>query len=128
MNINDSSQRNSNQRAPHMNTSASQNPSSEEGIEHPYADIINLSRPLVRNHPPMSRDLRAAQFAPYATLTGHKELIESTEANTILEEPEIIPDFEHLIAEENPTAEDYLVNEDYLVIEDDLGSQTPELQ
>ena len=59
-----------------------------------YSDIIHLSRPAIKNRPPMSRDLRAAQFAPYAALVGHKEIIQNTEAENTFLEPEIIPDFD----------------------------------
>ena len=33
-----------------------------------YDDIINLSRPVSKNHRPMSMRDRAAQFAPFAAL------------------------------------------------------------
>ncbi len=36
-----------------------------------YDDIIHLPRPVSKNHPPMSRENRAVQFAPFAALTGH---------------------------------------------------------
>ena len=35
----------------------------------PYEDIIHLSRPP-SSHPKMSREARAAQFAPFAALFG----------------------------------------------------------
>lgn len=35
-----------------------------------YDDIIGLSRPAPHFHQPMSRHSRAAQFAPFAALTG----------------------------------------------------------
>ncbi len=35
-----------------------------------YADILDLPRPESRRHPRMSRLDRAAQFAPFAALTG----------------------------------------------------------
>lgn len=40
-----------------------------------YDDIINLSRPLSRKHPKMSLHDRAAQFAPFAALTGYEDAI-----------------------------------------------------
>ncbi|MBR1757332.1 MAG: hypothetical protein IJ744_01215 [Lachnospiraceae bacterium] len=43
-----------------------------------YDDIINLERPVSKKHPPMSRLSRAAQFAPFAALTGHAGAIEET--------------------------------------------------
>ena len=35
-----------------------------------YDDLLGLSHPVSRRHPPMSRLERAAQFAPFAALTG----------------------------------------------------------
>ena len=36
----------------------------------PYDDIIDLSRPVSKKHPPMPMAKRAAQFLPFAALTG----------------------------------------------------------
>lgn len=47
----------------------------------PYEDIIHLSRPP-SSHPKMSREARAAQFAPFAALSGHKEMVEEKERVT----------------------------------------------
>ena len=44
-----------------------------------YGDIIDLPRP-VSNRPRMSIENRAAQFAPFAALTGYHESVEDTEA------------------------------------------------
>ena len=41
-----------------------------------YADIINLQRPISYKRPPMPVIKRAAQFAPFAALTGHDEAIQ----------------------------------------------------
>lgn len=41
--------------------------------EEKYRDIIDLPHPISRKHPHMSLEARAAQFAPFAALTGHKE-------------------------------------------------------
>lgn len=40
-----------------------------------YDDIIDLPHPEPRTHPRMSLHDRAAQFAPYAALTGHSAAI-----------------------------------------------------
>ena len=40
-----------------------------------YDDIINLLHPTSKNHPRMSRQNRAAQFSPFAALTGYDEEI-----------------------------------------------------
>ncbi|MEE1266409.1 MAG: hypothetical protein UHH87_08995 [Akkermansia sp.] len=43
--------------------------------EDKYADIINLPHHVSRNHPQMSMGDRAAQFSPFAALTGHDAAI-----------------------------------------------------
>ena len=41
-----------------------------------YNDIINLPHHVSKKHPQMSMYARAAQFAPFAALTGYEGLIE----------------------------------------------------
>ena len=41
-----------------------------------YDDIINLPHHVSKFHKPMPMENRAAQFAPFAALTGHEEAIE----------------------------------------------------
>lgn len=48
----------------------------------PYDDIINLPHPVSQRHPQMSMHDRAAQFSPFAALTGHGAAIEETERET----------------------------------------------
>ena len=43
-----------------------------------YEDIINLPHHISRTHPQMPIYQRAAQFAPFAALTGHDEAIGQT--------------------------------------------------
>ena len=43
-----------------------------------YDDIINLPHHVSSRHPQMSMLNRAAQFAPFAALTGHAAAIEET--------------------------------------------------
>lgn len=43
-----------------------------------YNDIINLPHHVSKNHPQMSIEERAAQFAPFAALTGHSDAIKET--------------------------------------------------
>ena len=43
-----------------------------------YDDIINLPHPVSKRHKPMPIEDRAAQFAPFAALTGHQAAIEET--------------------------------------------------
>lgn len=45
---------------------------------HRYDDIIDLPHHVSRRHPPMSRHKRAAQFMPFAALTGYEQVIEET--------------------------------------------------
>ena len=44
----------------------------------PYDDIINLPHHISKRHPQMSLYDRAAQFAPFAALSGHDDAIEET--------------------------------------------------
>ena len=46
--------------------------------EEKYADIINLSHHQSKVHPRMSIYDRAAQFSPFAALTGHEAAIKET--------------------------------------------------
>ena len=43
---------------------------------HRYDDLLDLPHPTSPTHPRMSRHDRAAQFAPFAALTGYGEAIE----------------------------------------------------
>ena len=45
---------------------------------HRYDDIIDLPRPVSAAHRPMPRADRAAQFSPFAALTGHGAAISET--------------------------------------------------
>ena len=47
-----------------------------------YDDIINLPHPVSKKHPQMSLYDRAAQFSPFAALTGHEEAIRETARQT----------------------------------------------
>ncbi len=64
-----------------------------------YEDIINLPHPVSKKHPQMSMEERAAQFAPFAALTGHGEAIRKT-AEDVAERYEkdgFIPEAPHRI-------------------------------
>lgn len=50
----------------------------KERETHAYDDIIDLPHPDSRRHPRMSRLDRAAQFAPFAALTGYGAAVEET--------------------------------------------------
>ena len=47
-----------------------------------YDDMIYMEHPKSRNHPPMPIKKRAAQFAPFAALSGHNEAVRETERLT----------------------------------------------
>lgn len=47
-------------------------------MNNPYEDIMHLSRPVSARHLPMSMHDRAAQFSPFAALTGYDAAIEET--------------------------------------------------
>lgn len=49
-----------------------------ENISHKYDDIINLPHHVSKKHPQMQLHDRAAQFSPFAALTGHKAAINET--------------------------------------------------
>lgn len=44
----------------------------------PYDDIINLPHPTSAKHPRMPLSDRAAQFAPFAALSGHSAALVET--------------------------------------------------
>ena len=46
--------------------------------EEKYKDILYLEHHVSKVHPPMSMYNRAAQFASFAALSGHKEAIDRT--------------------------------------------------
>lgn len=50
--------------------------------EHNYNDIIHLPHHVSQRHPQMSLQNRAAQFSPFAALTGHHAAIQETERLT----------------------------------------------
>ena len=43
-----------------------------------YSDIIDLPHPVSKRHKPMPMQNRAAQFAPFAALTGYEDAIAET--------------------------------------------------
>ncbi|MEG0190984.1 MAG: YolD-like family protein [Lachnospiraceae bacterium] len=43
-----------------------------------YDDMLNLPHPVSKKHPPMQQMDRAAQFAPFAALTGYGDAIKET--------------------------------------------------
>lgn len=47
-----------------------------------YEDMLYLKRPISHNHPPMDIMDRAAQFSPFAALTGYGDAVKETERIT----------------------------------------------
>ena len=58
-------------------------------FEHRYDDIIGLPRPESGKHPRMPVAERAAQFAPFAALTGYEEVIDHTAQAHLDAQPEM---------------------------------------
>ena len=54
--------------------------SEEPSVERQYADIINLPHHVSKKHPQMSMWNRAAQFAPFAALSGYDDAIKELES------------------------------------------------
>jgi len=54
-------------------------------MEHSYDDILNLPHPVSGTHPPMPVSGRAAQFLPFAALTGYDAAVQ--EAARLTEAP-----------------------------------------
>ncbi len=51
-------------------------PKAAREAEERYGDIIDLEHPEPKHHPRMDREARAAQFAPFAALTGYEDVID----------------------------------------------------
>lgn len=65
---------------------------------HKYDDIINMEHPTSQTHPRMDALSRAAQFAPFAALTGLDDAIEETgeqHNKDVLLEEEHIPYYDN---------------------------------
>ncbi len=63
-----------------------------------YDDIINMEHHTSKKHPPMDVMNRAAQFAPFAALTGLDDAIEQTGKEhtfSVQNAEEHIPDPDH---------------------------------
>ncbi|MBO4899828.1 MAG: hypothetical protein J5509_06025 [Lachnospiraceae bacterium] len=56
-------------------------------MNHDYSDIIDLPHHVSSRHPQMSVHDRAAQFAPFAALTGYGDMIdEAGEQNAVADD------------------------------------------
>lgn len=61
---------------------------SQEEKKDKYADIIFLPHPESKKHPRMPRNMRAAQFAPFAALTGYEDAIAQTQKQAVKRQEE----------------------------------------
>lgn len=69
-----------------------------------FDDIINMPHHVSQRHPQMSMWNRAAQFAPFAALTGYEDSIkESAEENEKL--------FEEINNQQHKTSDEYEINQ-----------------
>ena len=70
----------------------------------PYDDIMDLPHHVSKTRPRMSRRDRAAQFAPFAALTGYEDVIDETarraEEEVLREDTEPFEDTERHTLEE----------------------------
>ncbi|WP_432634130.1 hypothetical protein [Candidatus Avelusimicrobium sp.] len=64
-----------------------------------YDDIIHLSRPVSKRHPKMSLQDRAAQFSPFAALSGFEDGLKETARKTV-EKKELAESEKNLINEQ----------------------------
>lgn len=78
--------------------------------EFPYEDIVHLPHHVSKTHPQMPRTDRAAQFAPFAALTGHAAAIEETARLT---------DYEREPGEEEAER----LNRQYTVLQEHIAEQ-----
>lgn len=58
----------------------------EKAADKDYTDIMDYPHPVSWTHAPIAMSHRAAQFAPFAALTGYDGVIEETARRIILDE------------------------------------------
>ena len=63
-------------------------------FEHRYDDLLDTPRPEPQRHPRMPMADRAAQFAPFAALTGFEGVIEQTAEDHLAAQPEMYGELE----------------------------------
>lgn len=76
----------------------------EHNAENKYGDILLLPRPVSKYHPPMPIGARAAQFAPFAALTGYEDEVEKTARQHIAD---VEAEVSHIACDENGEPEDF---------------------
>ena len=78
---------------------------------HRYDDIIHLPHHVSKSRPQMSMANRAAQFSPFAALTGHNEAVKE-EARLTVDKPLLNDDAKEIL------------NQKLLIIQEQLDSST----
>lgn len=74
-----------------------------------YDDIIHCKRPHITNHPPLSIEQRAAQFAPFKTITLYHDSTDDIEQQSNISETKIILDEDYV----DPELENQISPEDF---------------
>ena len=71
-------------------------------FDHRYDDLLDHPRFEPRRHPRMPMADRAAQFAPFAALTGFKELLDRVAATHLATQPSMYTSPDPDLATTNP--------------------------
>ena len=72
-----------------------------------YLDMLDMDRPVSLRHPPMPLLNRAAQFMPFAALTGYEDVISETAQQNL----QLLMEEEAGIPVEETLESDYLARE-----------------
>lgn len=72
-----------------------------------YRDMLDMERPVSLRHPPMPLLNRAAQFMPFAALTGYEDVISETAQQNL----QLLMEEEAGIPVEETLESDYLARE-----------------
>ena len=72
-----------------------------------YLDMLDMERPVSLRHPPMPLLNRAAQFMPFAALTGYEDVISETAQQNL----QLLMEEEAGIPVEETLESDYLARE-----------------
>ena len=94
-----------------------------ENISHKYDDIINLPHHVSKKHPQMSLHDRAAQFSPFAALSGHSAALAET-ARLTDQQIELSDDDKAELDEKQILSEDVIakLNEQLNLIKENIGT------
>ena len=81
-----------------------------------YLDVINIKYHISKKHPRMSIQKRAAQFAPFAALTGHSDAIKET-ARLTYKKIELDEEEKEILDEKLKIISQNIVNKPEIIIE-----------